>query len=329
MLSASIPILDALIFIEKNCHDRKIREISSTLQLKINGGMGFAQALNYLYGNVFGYTYITLVKAGEASGELDITLNRILLLLKKQEDIRNKIITASIYPALLLLAVYGILVCFANFVFPKFNDVITSNGGEISASSLTVIRIMNMFSNHSLLILLILIGTIYGIYKILKIPSIKNILDGIILQVPIINSLVEYFNLANFSTVVYIAYEAGLTITSCLELANRAVGNLVIKSRISDAVQLLKQGNSLTTSLQTTRAVPPMFLSIISAGEESGSMGKMFQNVTLTIDRKLELALQVMLKLFEPIAILIIAGIIGALAIVYSQAYIGMLNSII
>lgn len=328
MLSAGIPIMEALNSIETNSPDLKIKNICMTLRLSIASGSTFAQALKNQYGEVFGPVYTSLVETGENSGELEATLARMLVLLRKQDSIKGKIINASIYPCVLLAMMLGLLILFAKFVFPKFAEVMAFNGEDLPFLAQSIVNTFNFIDNFWWLVLIIVGAFVYVVVKMFKTPSIKAKIDDFVLKIPALSDFITYINLSNFMTVMNISYDAGVPIMAGLELAGKTVGNYTIKSRISGATSLVRLGKTLTESFERKAVLPHALLSMIGAGEKSGTLGKMFHDCADVIDKKVDMALEAMTKLFEPTVIIIMGVAVLFIVLAFMQVYAGMLGAI-
>lgn len=328
LLSSGISILEALASIEKNTYKEKIKEICLVLGAEIQSGLTFAQALNKNYGNVFGSVYLGLVKSGEDAGELDVTLARMLVLLKKQQNIKNKIVSASIYPAILILIMTGVLIVFSKFVFPIFFGIIANNGGTVPFMASLLMNICNFVNSFWWLILGAMAGGVAGFKALLKNEGFKRCLDDIVLSIPVVSEFFRYINLSNFMTVLHISYDSGLPIMSCLELSEKTIGNLVIKEQAKHTQELVKEGTQLTEAFNRSALIPPALMSMISAGEMSGTLGKMLQNAAEVVDKKVDMALEAMTRLFEPTVIIIMGAAVLFIAIAFVQAYYGMMGSL-
>lgn len=328
MLSSGISVLEALASIEKNTYKEKIKEICMQLSSDIQSGMTFAQSLSNNYGNVFGSVYIGLVKSGEDAGELDVTLGRMLVLLRKQQNIKSKIVNASIYPAILTLIMTGVLILFSKFVFPTFFGIIAGNGGCLPCMANLLMNICNFVNSFWWAILGAMAGCVFGFKTLMKNVCFKRALDDIVLSIPVVSEFFRYINLSNFMTVLHISYDAGLPIMSCLELSNKTIGNLVIKDQAKQAEELVKKGVPLTEAFNRSGVMPSALMSMISAGEMSGTLGKMLHNAAEVIDKKVDMALEAMTRLFEPTVIVIMGVAVLFIAIAFVQAYYGMLGSL-
>ncbi len=328
LLSAGIPIIEALQSVENNSPDIKINTISKNIRIAIVSGLTFAQALKSLYGNVFGPIYTGLVKTGEDAGEFEATLQRMLVMLRKQDAIKGKIINASIYPCVLIIMMTGLLILFAKFVFPRFADIMSFNGADLPFLAQSIIGACNFIDNFWWLILMIIGAGCYILTSLFKNPHIKSKWDEFILKVPVVSEFITYINLSNFMTVMHISYDAGVPIISGLELANKTVGNYTIKSKVFNSLNLIRGGKSLTEAFQRTAVIPHSLISMISAGEKSGTLGKMFHDCADVIDKKVDMTLEAMTKLFEPAVIIIMGGVVLFIAVAFYQAYVGMLGSL-
>lgn len=328
MIASGIPILDALHSLENSSSREKIKIICHNVQKSIINGMTFATALASLYPKVFGELYITLVKTGEEAGELDITLGRMLYLLRNQDDIKSKIIRASIYPAVLILIMFGVLMLFSIKVFPAFYGVLQFNSTDIPFYSRMLIGFCQ-FINHFWWLVIVCIGAFCGAISMLfQNPQIKSKWDDFVLKIPVVSDFIQYINLSNFMSVLYIAYEAGVPIVNALKLSNKTIGNYTIKNKVANAINMVKNSKPLSEAFNVTGAIPSALITMIATGEKSGTLGKMFRDSADVIDKKVNMALEAMTRLFEPTLIVIMGIAVAFIAVGFYQMYFAMLGSL-
>jgi len=324
-LSSGIPILEALHQIKLNTPYEKLRNISTDMISVIESGMTFSQAIESIYPKTFGNIYLSLVKTGEESGELEKTLDRMVNLLHKQDNIKGKIIQASIYPCILILMIFGLLVLFSVKVIPAFLGILTFNGTEMPMMMKMLMGLCD-FTTKFWWLIIIGVGAFFGLLmSSFENVKIKNFLDKMIMKIPVISDFVEYINLSNFIAVLDVSYDAGVPLIAGLELARKTVSNSLIKDRISNSIFFAKQGNSLAMSFKMSKAMPYAFITMLSAGEESGSLGKMFHDISDVIDKKIDIVLNTMARLFEPTIIIILGGVVLFIALAFYQTYIASL----
>ena len=328
LLSSGIPIVEALQSIANNTPKIKIKTVCEKIKDGILSGMTFAQALESFYGKVFGPVYTGLVKTGENAGELETTLDRMLLLLRKQDSIKGKIINASIYPAILIILMLGLLILFSKFVFPAFMGVFAFNGAELPFLASMLVGLCSFVEHFWWLLIIGVCAACGAVSSLFKNYQFKSRWDDFILKIPVVSDFIKYINLSNFLTVLHISYDAGLPIMSGLELSNETVGNHTIKGKISNSISIVKRGKSLTEAFQTTDAIPHALLTMIATGEKSGTLGKMLHDAAEVIDKKVDMALEAMTKMFEPTVIVIMGGVVLFVAVAFYQMYIGMLGTL-
>lgn len=329
LLSAGIPILEALESVQKNSASLKIKTICTNVIQSIYSGNTFAQSMEKLYAKVFGQVYIGLIKAGESSGELDETLIRMLVILNKEAKILDKVKSASIYPSILLAMMFGLIMLFSVVVFPRFCTFFSSTGGDIPLFAQVVFGFCDFVHKFWLFLIVGIVGVITGLHSLMQTYSFKKNIDMIVLKIPKLSEFINYINLANYMTVLYISYEAGVPIVSALELAQKTVGNIIIKSKLSNVVNMVKNGKSLAEALNFSQVIPSALLSMIATGEKSGSLGKMLKETVDVIDKKIDFVLDALSKAFEPTIIIIMGICVGTFLVAFMQMYIASLTSLI
>lgn len=329
MLASGIPILEALHSIEINTPKEKLRQIAGELNYCIvNANMTFAQALKAMYADVFGPAYISLCISGEAAGELEITLERLITLLKKEQAIKGKIISASIYPAILILIMFGVLLLFSKLIFPAFAGMMIGNGADVPLMASMLIGFCTFVSNFWWLVLIFIAGGSYAFKLLLQEPSVKKKVDNFLLDVPVLSEFIRYINLSNFMSVLQVSYDAGVPIMEGLELSSKTVGNVEIKEKVIETVSYIKQGRSLSEAFTATGVLPGALMTMITTGEKSGNLGKMLGDVVDIIDRKIDMVLETLTRLFEPALIVIMGIFVLIIAVAFYQLYFGMIGSI-
>ena len=328
LLSAGISIVEALESVEGNSSSLKIKSICDSLRQSIFSGATFAQSMEKYYANVFGQVYIGLVKAGEAAGELDETLARMLVILNKEAKILDKIKSASIYPCILIAMMLGLIILFSCLVFPRLMGVVTFSGGEAPFFAQTVFGFCSFVQHFWWFLIVLVAGGIAGFQSLMQTYAFKKNVDEFVLKVPKLSEFINYINLANYMTVLYISYDAGVTIVSALELAQKTVGNLLIKAKLSSVVSMVKNGKSLTHAFSASQVIPSPLMSMIATGEKSGSLGKMLKESVDVIDKKVDFVLEALSKAFEPTIIIILGLCVGALLVAFMQMYASALTSL-
>ncbi|MBQ8168993.1 type II secretion system F family protein [bacterium] len=314
LAQSGIPIIESLLFIENDAAKIKIRLVAQELRRQIMNGGTFADTISK-YPEQFGQIYIGLCKAGEDSGELEKTLERLLELLNKQAAIKSKVIGTLMYPVFVIVLAVLIVLIMLMFVFPVFADMFDNMGKELPWITAKLMDIGIFLKTYWYLVPLIL-GSIVGfIIFVFKWQPTKRKIDEYSLKIPVISDLIQFSDFSNFIAVLQVAYDAGVPIVECLYLANLTLTNYVLQQKIIISTGKVQHGQHLSSALRSTRVMPKMILFMIATGEQSGRLGDMLAQATNFIDKKLDNIIDVMTKMIEPIMLIVIGGIVLILAL--------------
>jgi len=327
LAAAGIPIIESLLFIENDAAKLRIRQVATELRRQIMNGGTFAGTVAK-YPEQFGQVYIGLVKAGEDSGELEKTLDRLLELLNKQAAIRSKVIGTLMYPVFVILLAVFIVIVMLVFVFPVFKEMFDSMGMQLPWIT-RVLMEMGLFLKkqwYTIPLGFFAVGALINFLFRWK-PS-KWKIDEWVLKIPVLTDLIQYSNFANFIAVMQVAYDAGVPILECLFLSNLTLTNHTLETRVEEATVRVQQGQHLSAALRATRTMPKMILFMIATGEQSGRLGDMLGQATNYIDKQLDTIIDVMTKMIEPIMLIVIGSIVlvlaAALYLPLFASYMGM-----
>lgn len=315
ILSASgIPMIESLMFIETDAAKLKIRLVAKELRRQIMAGSTFADTIAK-YPAQFGQVFIGLCKAGEDSGELEKTLDRLMELMTKQANIRGKVIGTLMYPMFVIVLAVIIVLVMLMFVFPVFKDMFDGMGKELPWITATLMSAGLFLKKFWYLVPLILGSITFAIIYLFRWEPSKRVIDKYALQIPLLSDLLQFSNFANFIAVMQVAYDAGVPIVECLYLANLTLTNYTLKEKIEKATGMVQQGQHLSVALRATESVPKMILFMIATGEQSGRLGDMLLQATKFIDKKLDGIIDTMTKMIEPLMLIVIGSIVLTLAL--------------
>ncbi len=314
LAQSGIPIIESLMFIENDAAKLKLRLVSKELRKQIMGGSTFADTVAK-YPEIFGQVYIGLVKAGEDSGELEKTLERLMELMNKEANIRGKVIGTLMYPMFVIVLAVFIVLVMLMFVFPVFKDMFDNMGQELPWITATLMKCGIFLKTYWYFVPLIFISLFGGISFIFKWEPSRRKIDENVLKIPLLTDLVQYSNFANFIAVLQVAYDAGVPIIECLYLSILTLTNFTLKEQVAIATGKVQQGQHLSTALRATGVMPKMILFMISTGEQSGRLGDMMGQATKFIDKKLDTIIDTMTKMIEPIMLIVIGSIVLVLAL--------------
>ncbi len=314
LLKAGVPLINALVFLESDTNSRRIKAISIELRKQIIAGSSFADVIAR-YPQIFDSLYSGLVKAGEESGELDVTLDRMAGLLKKQDDLKSKVIGVLVYPAVVLVFAAIIVLVMLTFVFPKFAEMYEGMGAQLPWITQTCIDAGKFLAEYWMLIPFVG-GTIYWFVKFLgEWDPFRRRLHKTLLATPMIKDFVKLAEFSNFISVMLVSYEAGVPILDCLYLANYTVNNTVIRDAIDTSRVKVQQGLNLSVSLKSAGVIPPILLFMVATGEQSGKLGEMLGKASEYIDKQLDRVIDILTKFIEPLMLVVIGAVVLVLAL--------------
>lgn len=314
LVQSGIPVIEALMFLENDAAKAKLRNIAKELRRQIIAGSTFADTIAK-YPKVFGQIYIGLVRAGEDSGELEKTLERLLELQKKEANIRSKVIGTLMYPCFVIVLAIVIVTIMLVFVFPAFKEMFENLGKELPPITSFLMNIGITLKTYWILIPIIFTSMAVTVYTAFTWKTSKWMIDDFVLKVPLLSALIEYSNFSNFVAVMQVAYEAGIPIIDCLYLSNITLTNHTLQMKLADATTKVQQGQHLSLALRAAKVMPKMILFMIATGEQSGRLGDMLLQATIFIDKKLDAIIDTLTKMIEPLMLIVIGSIVLVLAL--------------
>ncbi len=311
---AGLPIIESLIFIEKDAASRQVRMLAQEIKNQIIAGYTLSDTISK-YPNLFGQVYIGLAKAGEDSGEIDKTFERLIGLLKKQGDIKGKVISALTYPVFVVVLAIAVVLVMLMFVFPAFKEMFDQQGKALPFITQICIDAGEFLKDKWMVIpvgIAVIVGA--GMYLLKWEPS-KRKIDEIMLKIPLIADLTKAAAFSNFLTVLQIAYDAGIPIIECLYLSKTTLSNYVMQEAMKLSIKKMQAGAHLSESLQAANLFPKMILFMVSTGEQSGRLGDLMEQCVQNIDQQLDAIIDTIGKLIEPIMLIFIGVIVCFLAL--------------
>ena len=236
-------------------------------------------------------------------------------LLNKQAAIRSKVIGTLMYPAFVILLAIFIVIVMLVFVFPVFKEMFDSMGMQLPWITRVLMEMGLWMKANWVVIPLFFVGGFFLIRFLFTWKPSRWKIDELVLRIPVITKLVQFSNFANFIAVMQVAYDAGVPILECLNLANLTLTNHVLETRVEEASVKIQQGQHLSAALRATRTMPKMILFMIATGEQSGRLGDMLAQAVNFIDKELDNIIDIMTKMIEPVMLIVIGTIVLILAL--------------
>lgn len=315
LLNAGVPIIEALMFVQReNTGNKKIQLTCAELKRNIISGSTFALSIAR-HPNVFDKVYIGLIKAGEDSGEMERTMGRLIELLKKQQNIKAKVIGALMYPAFLILVSIAAITILLTFVFPAFEGMFSQLGGDLPLPTKICMNAGKIIKEYWWAMLLGVSIISAGIYYAFRTEASRRVIDTYSLKIPLLSDLLVDGNLSNFLSVLQVSYDSGIPIVECLRLAALTLDNYFLRESVGKAIVKVQQGVHLSSALKATNAFPSLIMFLMSAGEQSGQLGSMLNHCVIQIDKRLDDVIDRMTKMIEPLMLIVMGGVVLFMAL--------------
>jgi type IV pilus assembly protein PilC len=328
LIEAGLPLLRGLRILLKQEKTPALREALTGMGEAVESGGTFSEALGQ-YPRTFDKLYINMVKAGEAGGVLDSVLARLAEFMEKAERIKGKIKSAMTYPIVVLVAAMGILTFLMIFIIPKFAEIFSDLLGGKALPPLTqfVIGLSDAVAHQWYLF----IGGGFGIvivFKLLKAtPRGAAILDTIKMRAPLFGQLVRKTAVARFARTLGTLMQSGVPILQALNIVRDTAGNEVVADAIQRIHDSVKEGESVAMPMEASGVFPGMVVSMVDVGEETGALPEMLVRVADGYDEEVDMAVEGLTSIIEPIMIVLLALIIGVIVIAMFVPLISIISN--
>lgn len=314
MQSAGIPIMQGIGILAEQAETPSFGKALFQVQKRIQEGTSLADALRE-YPGIFDRIFINLVSAGEMSGSLEAVLNRLAIYYEKSAALRRKIISASAYPVMILVALVGVLFVLLTFVVPTFSEMFASNGKPLPGPTQTLLDISNFIRSNMVFVLAGVGGLGYFIYALFTNEKLKKEFDPIVLQIPVVGTLVQKIGVARFSRTLSTMIQSGVPIVEALEITSRVAGNTVIESAIRKTKNAITSGNTIAGPLGKSGVFPKMVVSMVAIGEQTGTLDSLLMKIAEFYEDEVDNAVSALVSILEPMMIILVGLVIGAVLI--------------
>ncbi|QDP72763.1 type II secretion system protein GspF [Legionella israelensis] len=309
LLSAGIPVEEALKGVSEQTEKTKVSELIIGVRAKVLEGYSLAQAMDQ-YPVAFPELYRATVGAGEQTGRLDIVLEKLADYTENQQQTKQKIQQALIYPSLMVMVSVAIISFLLAFVVPKIIEVFTGSGQTLPGFTQILINISSFVKNYGLYLLLFLIIVIIGFHYSLKNKQIKTRWHKFLLKLPLISYLVRSVNVSRYIHTFGILFAAGVNILETMKVSASLINNLVIRNEFDDAAIKVREGTSISKALKETSFLSPMAVHLIASGEKSGQIASMMERTARHLDSEVKRLIDTALTLLEPFIILLMGAVV-------------------
>jgi type IV pilus assembly protein PilC len=314
LLKAGLPLLQALELVLERMPNAGFRAVLTDIRDRIKSGEDLSEAFAS-HGDLFPRLYPATLKAGERSGELEQVIRRFIRYMKLVLDARRRVISALIYPALLVCLSIAMIIVMAIFVVPKFMVFFTELNADLPLLTRIVLAVSRFANSNWPLLLLAVIGVVVFLRTWGRTETGALTLDRLRLRLPFLGPVLHRFALAEICRSLSTLLAGGIPLVPAFEIAVGSVGNSWVRGRIEPTIQMVREGKAFYEALEKSDVFTDMSIDMVKVGEATGSLDEMLANVADFLDEQIETRMQRLLSLVEPM-MLVFMGIIIAILLV-------------
>ncbi len=309
LLKSNIPLVEALDAISQQMDDPYFAASITNIKNQVNEGKPFYLSLKE-YSHIFDTIYISLCESGETSGSLDIVLERLAQLVEKRSIIRSKIISALIYPAILLFVTFSIMIVLCVYVVPTVTELFEDQE-KLPWMTKVTIGLSEFLVSYWLSLI---VGIVFGIFLFARwkrTPTGKYMWDKVMLKTPVLGRLIRAADISLFSRTLSTLMSGGIPVLQSMDIVKNIVKNELIKEAIMVARENIKEGESITNPLKRSGQFPPVVLQMIRIGEKTGELEMMLTEISENYDRQVDVEVTAFTSVLGPVMLIFMACIIG------------------
>ncbi len=329
LVDAGLPLLRGLRVLEKQERHPTLKNIIGELALSIEGGSTFSEGLAQ-HPKVFNRLYVNMVKAGELGGVLEVVLTRLAEFMEKAQKIKGKVIAAMFYPVAVIIVATVIMGVLMVVVIPKFKEVFSTlaEGRGLPKFTTIVLAISETVKGH-------FVYTVAGVVVFFVLFSLfkrtnfgRHVWDKFKLKVPVLGPVFSKIAISRFTRTLGTLVSSGVPILQALTIVKETSGNVIVSDAVGAVHDSVKEGETITAPLEASGVFPPMVISMVDVGEQTGALPEMLLKIADNYDEEVDNAVAAMTSLLEPIMIVCLAVIVGSIVIAMFLPLIALMDSI-
>ncbi|MFH1899461.1 MAG: type II secretion system F family protein [Patescibacteria group bacterium] len=314
MISAGLPISRALEVLANQSTNRSFRKIVTEVLRSVEGGVSLSMSLA-IYPRVFNETYVSLVKAGESSGKLDLILKKLAENMEAERDLDSKFKSAMIYPIIVFIAMIGVFIILMVFVIPKLSEMYTNMNIELPLITRAMISVSTFMVRYVYIVLILLIGAILGIRSFAMSKKGRAIISEITIKIPVFGKITLQKDFSRFSRTLSLLINSGVPIVESLNIVSTLMSSQTLKNAVLDAATQVEKGQSLSNYFRSTTRFPPLLGQMAGVGEETGRMDEVLERVAIYYEGEVDNMVKGLSSALEPIILVMLGVMVGFLII--------------
>ena len=329
LVDAGLPLLRGLRVLERQERNATLKSVINDLAVAIEGGSTFSEGLAQ-HPKIFNRLFVNMVKAGELGGVLEVVLNRLSEFMEKAQKIRGKVKAAMFYPSAVIFVAVTILTVLMVFVIPKFELVFKDmlEGQGLPPFTQFVLSISRAIAGHFVITLISVVAFFISLKLFTRTKFGRRLFDRLKLNFPILGPVISKVAISRFTRTLGTLVSSGVPILQALTIVKETSGNVVVADAVSSVHESVKEGETITAPLEASNVFPPMVISMVDVGEQTGALPEMLMKIADTYDDEVDNAVSAMTSLLEPIMIVILAVIVGSIVIALFLPLISLIDNL-
>jgi len=327
MINSGLPLVQALDILAEQSENKGLKDVTKQVVYDVESGHTLADALRK-HPKAFTELYVNMVAAGEAGGILDTILLRLATFMEKNDALVRKVKGAMIYPAVIFTVAGLAIVILLIFVIPVFQDLFGSIGQALPLPTRIVIGASNFLQGYWWALILGIGGTFFAIRKYYATPHGKLNIDRFLLHVPVLGDLIRKSAVSRFTRTLGTLISSGVSILEGLEITAKTAGNRVIHDAVMESRASIAGGETIAAPLQKSKVFPPMVISMIAVGEQTGGLDEMLTKIADFYDEEVDAAVEALLALMEPVMIVVLGVVVGGMIVAMYLPIFNMVGAV-
>ena len=329
LIDAGLPLLRACTVLAKQERDKVLQRTIGSLGDAVQGGSTFSEGLAQ-HPKIFNDLYVNMVRAGELGGVLELVLTRLAEFQEKAQKIKNKVVAAMVYPIIVMFLAIAIMAFLLVFIVPRFEQIFKDMLGDkpLPGITLFVIGVSNGVKNHWPIIIGVIFAVVVGVKLLARTTRGRLAIDQLKLHVPLFGDLLRKTSISRFSRTLGTLVTSGVPILQALNITRETAGNTIIADAISQVHDSVKEGESIVQPLEASGVFPPMVISMIDVGEETGQLPEMLLKIAEVYDDEVDNAVAGLTSMLEPVMIVFLALVVGTIVIALFMPLISIISGL-
>lgn len=314
LLDSGVPLLKSIEILGEQTGSHSLKTILRQIRGDVADGRTLAQSLSS-FPRIFNSMMINMIRAGEEAGFLEDSLRRIASFAQRSEELRGKVLSALAYPTFLLLTGFLVMIGMLTFFVPKFEPMFARlrEQGRLPAVTTLLLNVSGIFREHAALISLVILVSLVALRSVWSNPSFERWRHGFVMKLPIFGAIAQSLAIGRFSRVLGTLLQNQVSLLRSLSIAREACGNLVLRDAIAAATDNISSGKTLAQPLRESGVFPREILEMVSVAEQANRLDTILTKLADNLEEKAHRTIDVLMKLLEPILMLVMALFVGFL----------------